>query len=857
MMSNWRVIGGFFCALLVGSADAAWAVQKTATWNGLGDGVSYNDTNNWDIGEVPINNITDTFIVNIPGGVTVNYDVPFSATTATVDELNMAANARMHFMSTRPFSSNAGSIDSTDIIMDPGASATLRDATYTPNRAGKFIDLDGPTTVLNLAATTTWQMDNLGGTPARTVEVTGGATLTAGMLTTIINTSGDDVLRFDVDGLSSLNLGALNNITGQVAFDVDRALFELNSLASATDGLSFTRVAGSVTNLNSLGTSSGGTWNVPTGGSINAPVLTQLRNTTINFGGGSTLNTAMLVDVQGSTFNNLGPTDTFNFSNLFNVNDARFQLIGGATLAVAATSYRSNGTGTILSADGVGTLLDFSSVTAWTQDNLGGTPNRTVIAQSGGKIDLSNLQSIANTSGDDRLIFQTRSGGTIDLSSLKTVEGPVDFDFDQPNVSLPMLASFNNGTWQVDDNSAFNAVALTDLLNTVVTIGDGGTLNTPGLTNISGSTINLGPNQTFTHGGLTGIDLAKFFLTGGAQLAATATSYHNQSTGTVMSVDGVGSLLDLSTLVTWQVDNLGGTPARTVVAQSGGKIDLSGLQTIANTSGDDDITFRATSQGEIDLSSLQTVDAPNAGGDVIFDIDAEGTLKLGNLTVTRNTIINVNDSTSVLDVAGSLLLDADAVFNIATGGGASIGGNYSFSTTAETSVNTSTGGLRFNGTGTFASPQFLEVGGEDLGVPGVDVGVIPDDLTDPTAIPGVDGNFAIGELSLVGGTVVELRDVIDNGNRSSLEALYLPGLGGDDGLKLLDSSTLVINSINVYAFLDGEWLHLNSLFTGGINAIALSSLVNDPAADGTIRLPEPASMVMLAVGGLVALRRRR
>ena len=150
--------------------------------------------------------------------------------------------------------------------------------------------------------------------------------------------------------------------------------------------------------------------------------------------------------------------------------------------------------------------------------------------------------------------------------------------------------------------------------------------------------------------------------------------------------------------------------------------------------------------------------------------------------------------------------------------------------------------LKMLGTGTFAAPQFLEVGGEDLGIL---------DPNDPTAIPGTDGNFAIGQL-VIGdpnqATVVELLDAIDNGNGPGLEALYLPGFGGD-GLRMFGGSRLIIESINVYAFLDGSWIHLNSLFGGGVTSIPLSDLVSDPEANGFIGIPEPATLAL----GLLAL----
>ncbi len=862
MDNQSKRLGMFASAIVVtlacGLTDAA---QKTATFTGASgvDANSYNDPANWDIGEVPINNATDTFIVNIPGGVTVNYDVPqLGGATNQVDALSISSSSTLNYNPGRALNATAASIDGATIDLTTGSTTILPTSLYDVTRAGDLLTADGTGTVLDLSATTTMTRTNMGGNPTTTLSASGGALIDLSGLTTITNNSGDDVLRFTSTSGGTYDFSALTTITGPVEFDIDAAAFALTALQSTTGGFSLTRTAGSTTTFDNLLSSSGGVWRVPTGGSINAASLTQLRNTTVDFSGGSTLNTPSLVDIQGS-FIQLDPTATFNHGALFNIDDAKFELFGGASLTVSAGSYRSDGTGTIISLDGPGTTLDMSSVTTWTQNNLGGTPNRTVTVKNNATLDLSNLTSITNSLGDDQLIFEIQSNGTIDFTNLQSVDGPVQFDIEVPSFTLPALNRFDNGTWTVDENSTIHAPTLTELRNTTVNIADGGELNAPVLNDISGSTINLGPNQTFTHGNLGAIDSTRFFLTGGANLAVTATSYAANRTGTIISVDGIGTLLDLSTVATWTQANLGGDPDRTVVAQSGGKIDLSGLQTITVDASNEILTFRATSSGLIDLSSLQT-----ANGPVVFDVDAESTIKLGDFTVTPNVTINVNDVTSTLMVNGSLLLDPSAVINVATGGGFSVGGNYAFETMIEANADLSEGALTMNGSGTAANPQFLEVGGENLGLPAP--------VTDPTAIPGTDGNFAIGQLTVgqVGqDTVVELRDVIDNGNRNSLEALYLAGLGGDDGLKLFGNSTLIINSIDVYVFLNndgklgdtvagGEWVHLNALLAGlGVNQLSLSQLTNDSAANGIVLIPEPASLALLGLGGLAMARRRR
>jgi hypothetical protein len=705
------------------------------------------------------------------------------------------------------------------------ASLTVSAGNYRSDGTGTIISVDGATATLDMSSVTSWTQNNLGGTPNRTVSVINDATLDLSNLTSITNNSGDDTLIFRTQSGGSIDFMKLQSVVGPVTFD-----FQVPNK-----------------NLPALETFNTGTWLVDDNSTLAAPELTQLINTTVTIGDGGTLTLPKLDDVTGSTLN-LGPNQTFTHAGLSDITSTRFLLSGGATLTPTAGTYTSDNTGTIISVDGSTTLLDMSSLSTWVQNNFGGTFHRTVLVTSNGTLDLSNLTTLTNNSTDDHVIFRTQTGGTIDLASLQTVVGPVTFDFQQANKTLPALVDFASGTWLVNTSSTLSAPLLTTLTQTTITIGNGGTLDTPMLDNVDGSTINLGAGQTFNHNGLASISSTRFFLTGGANLASTATAYASDSTGTIISVDGNGTLLDLSSVAAWTQVNYGGTFHRTVLAQSMGKIDLSGVQTVTNNSPDDQLRFTATSGG--DHRPVRACRPPP--GAVVFNIDAQSSLKLGDFTVTPNVTININDVTSSLDVAGSLLLDTGAVINVATGGAFSVGGNYAFSTTTEANADLSEGGLNMDGSGSFAAPQFLEVGSEDLG--------LPSPITDPTAIPGTDGNFAVGQLTVgtvAQTTIVELRDLIDNGNRSSLEAIYLPGLGSDDGLKILSGSTLVINSINVYAFLDGEWKHLNPLFTGGITQIALNTLTSDPAADGFVAIPEPTTAALLAIGGVVLMRRKR
>ncbi|MBN2132683.1 MAG: PEP-CTERM sorting domain-containing protein, partial [Sedimentisphaerales bacterium] len=468
-----------------------------------------------------------------------------------------------------------------------------------------------------------------------------------------------------------------------------------------------------------------------------------------------------------------------------------------------------------------------------------------------GLVDLRNLQTLHGGTGDDIVEVKMSGGGVVRLDNLTTTTGQVRFDTDT-NLHLTNLQNAGSLFFTMQPGSQLDLDVLVNQSGGAYDLPAGATFNLPQLTTMNATALTISdPTAVFDAPVLANINNSFVNLSGGAVLAlpnVTAYTGTGFAEGTFFSAQGTNTLLDLSSLLSINSEvNHTFAKTRTIYAAEHATIDLSSVNSLRGGTGDDKLRILVESSGLIDLSSLQSVSA----GNVVFDIEAEGSLMLGDFTVTGNTIFNINDVTSSVDVSGSLLLDGGSQFNVATAGGISVGGNFSFAMQSETAFTSATGTLTLDGAGTFVSPQFLEVGGEDLG--------LPVDITDPTVIPGANGNFAIGQL-VIGqdrqSTVVNLLDAIDNGNRNGLEALYLPGFGGD-GLQILGESTLVIDAINVYAFLDNEWIHLNSQFVGGVTQISLSSLTSNPAANGFVVIPEPAALSLLALGGLACLRRRR
>ena len=147
-------------------------------------------------------------------------------------------------------------------------------------------------------------------------------------------------------------------------------------------------------------------------------------------------------------------------------------------------------------------------------------------------------------------------------------------------------------------------------------------------------------------------------------------------------------------------------------------------------------------------------------------------------------------------------MGAGTTLTVQNGAEVRVGGDYVFEQTVETDIELNAAIVRFEGIG----GQQLEVGGTDAGVAGF-----------------LAGNFGMGQMRIgttTQRTSVDLIDVVNNGNRGgggAAEALYLYGLGGPAGLRILNNSALVLNGINVYAWdpVAGSQVHLNSLFAPG------------------------------------------
>ncbi|MFO0963708.1 MAG: hypothetical protein U0625_12520 [Phycisphaerales bacterium] len=353
-----------------------------------------------------------------------------------------------------------------------------------------------------------------------------------------------------------------------------------------------------------------------------------------------------IIDVQNSSFIADQPGAAFGLSN-----NARLVATGGGLIRVAATVYASTGmnSATLFSANGAGTLIDLSTVqmlNAGFNDGLNWSSVQTVAASAGATVDLSGLQTlVAPVEGNDRFDLTMSSAGFIDLSGLQQIysagSGWTRLSIMLPayelpsllslsrvellpasgcNLSLPLLEIADRMTLTIPTGSAVSMPSVVSVTNSTVSVATSGSLSAPNLLDFRGNSMTISSGQTLVFPGFQNIDNSRFIVQGGAHFSAPVTGYSTlgYATGaTILSSSGVGSLLELASVQVLNAgfnDNWNGSSVQSVVASAGGRIDLSGVQSvIAPVEGNDRIDFNMSASGLIDLAELQEIYSGGSG----------------------------------------------------------------------------------------------------------------------------------------------------------------------------------------------------------------------------------------------------
>ena len=576
---------------------------------------------------------------------------------------------------------NVVDIDNSRFHLSDGAQAALPAKNYSARgltSTQTLFSVDGPGTVLDLSALESiddrWDDGTYSSAKVHTILASNGGRLDlSGVKSISAPVQGNDRLDIRIDSNGDLDLSDLETThcsTNQIHFDLGTDLFTLPSLVSI-ERTKFSMSDGGTLNLPALLVSHDSSFTVPTGGTFNLPNLIEFNLSTLNLAGPQTFNAPNMTDIDGS----------------------RFNLSGGAQFTVTSKAYSAAGlasSATLFSADGTGTVLDLSSIETFNggfdDGTYGGAKVHTIRAGDGGQIDLSNVETITGpVQGNDRLDLILQSGSVLDLSSLSAVSaasGGVKFDLNAVSYGLPLLRSVTDTTFLMSDDGTLDLPELVTATSTTFTVPTGGTYNLPKLRSFTYGTLNLGGPQLFVAPLLTDVNNSRFNLSGGAQLAVDAAAYSATglaSTQTLFSIDGAGTLLDLSSVKSFNdgFDDgyYGGSKVHTVRATGGGRIDLSDVDYVTGpVQGNDRLDFVSSGGGEIDLSELRTT--ISSGGEVRLDTDA-AVLQLDRLEA-------VQDTRFLMDAGAELTLPVLATWDRGVIG-VPAGGTFSFPELVEAS----------------------------------------------------------------------------------------------------------------------------------------------------------------------------
>ncbi len=316
---------------------------------------------------------------------------------------------------------------------------------------------------------------------------------------------------------------------------------------------------------------------------------------TLTFLPGGGLNVINPVTIVGTASSNSGGT-----VSLPNIVDTQAQLTVGGTVYSSVNQPNSV---TIMSADGVGSILDASSITDIDTGFNTTSPLHTIhkiTATNGGLVDLSGLQSISPPVRlvDFARVELTDANSEVRLSSLATING---------TGGRTMFALTNNATL---------------VLPSLQTVED-----------------------------------VHFFVFSGSQLtAAGAAPVAYSSIGfpfftTLFWVEGPGSVLDLSAINSIDAgfnDGNGAHRTQTIAVENGGQLNLSGLTTINPPARAEDwLRFEITGPGaQISLGNLQTVNG--VGGRTMFALANNVTLSLPSLQTAEDLLFDVSSGSQVI-----------------------------------------------------------------------------------------------------------------------------------------------------------------------------------------------------------------
>ncbi len=378
------------------------------------------------------------------------------------------------------------------------------------------------------------------------------------------------------------------------------------------------------------------------------------------------------------------------------------------------------GVSTLVTADGTGSLVDFSTLVSF-QDisnvDYGYTGYSTLTAKNGGTIQMPLVTSLNATSitldgtgtlPTDQLTAFTNGSLTVSGAGL-TFPKLTNANHTQVTVSgvatsFPTLTNLSYANLTLNSGATASLPSVSNIDGASLSINGGVTLTLPSVSSMTmpadasysllqasgfGSVLDLHKITSITHRNSSQSEYEIKALAGGhvdlSGLVAVNDPAPNATVGvsTLVTADGTGSLVDFSTLVSFQdISNVdyGYTGYSTLTAKNGGTIALGSTTNVSNTN----ITIEPTSKllvGTLDLgaglilSGHGEVDGSLINrGTVTVDDASPGLIVRGDYTQTVSGTLNMNvdgavavGNYSVLQVTGAANLAGTLAIQRASG----------------------------------------------------------------------------------------------------------------------------------------------------------------------------------------------
>lgn len=894
-------------ALTVMMSTASLHAQTDIVWTGGAGTDSYDDALNWDLNIVPVNNGGTTYnvVLDTTGTVFFDVDLPSEVTDLTLGGSQIFRISRGHsltvlddaiingtirvqnssFLATAP-GATFGDDENATLIAEGGGiiaiAATNYSAAALPSTQ-TLLEAHGAGTLIDLASVQSFDdgFNAGGGTQIHFITASADAVIDcSGVQTIIAPFDPEDYLGITINSDADIDFSGVQEIltvsAGQVIFDLNVPSYSMLALLNATRTV-FDLAEGTDLSL-PLITSFGGSLIVPDGASVTMPLLNAFDGASLLVTSGGTLsapNATTLLD----SFIQVDGSQTYVLPSFVNINGSRFDISGGAMLAVAAPEYDTSmhpNPLTLIDLQGAGTVLDMSSVQVIDAgyNAGGGTQTHTIIVGTDATLDLSGTETIIGPFDPEDELHFIINGATLDLTSLSSTfgesAGPVHFELNVlaqsfPSLllayetifdlvagcalDLPVLLEFG-GQMIVPPSASITMPALTSFDGASLEVQSGGTLSAPLAIAFENSFLSVEAAQILDIPQFASIDNSRFDISAGQTFGIAAAAWSTTdlvTTTLLLDARGVGTVVDFSTLQSLDVDFNGGGGAQihTMTVRDGALFDGSNIESIS-------LPFDPEDRLDVFCSNGATIDLSNvslSSGTGGFELDVSGAGSLLDLT-----------QYDTFGQSQSLALTGACQVNLA-----GLGVNSTGVFTADDDVSGFPaahvdGSIR----NSILDETLLRMGDLKLTMAADYSTFEAASLEEGAVTPSID-SFEVGELNYLppvtlgpsagcASAVVVFVDVFDNGNRvdsSTPEAVYVTGHDGFDGVQALNGGTLVLNGLNVYVRDAGNWLNLQSLvppvgpvaYKDGFVANRIKETVGDFNGDQQVNAADLAALL--------------